>query len=145
MTALLRFLPHIGIALALLGAIWWLDNQGYQRAMDDRDRRDAEMLNQIRSDQRQSEQRMAMTLHGLAETFVAHDDALERTNRTLQPIIIKEAARDPRLTDPAAGLTPGMLEAINSARATGACARSPAGGIVCALPPAAAAGKPVDR
>jgi len=143
--ALLRFAPHIGLALALGFAVWWVDHQGYGRAMADRDRRDAGMLLQIRAELRQSEQRLAITIDGIASDYQRQRDALSRAGATLQPIILKEAARDPRLSDPAAGLTPGLLDAINRARATGACATAASGRIECAMPAAAAGSGSVHR
>jgi hypothetical protein len=136
---LLRFMPHIGIAIAILGVVWWLDHAGYQRAMADRDARDAKILDQVRSDLRQSEQRLAIAIDGIAGTYDAQRAALARAGATLQPIILKEAANDPRLSDPAAGLTPGLLDAINRARSTSTCSAAAAGRIDCAVPDAAAA------
>ncbi len=143
--ALLRFLPHAGIAVAIVGAVWWLDHKGYQRAMADRDRRDAAMLDQLRSDLRQSEQRLALSIDGIAGTFDAQREALSRAGAALQPVILKEAAHDPRLADPALGLTPGLLDAVNRARAAGACAAAASGRIACALPAAAAGAGNDDR
>lgn len=138
-TWLLRFLPHIGIALAIIGAMWWLDHRGYQRAMADRDARDAKILDRMRSELRQSEQRLAISIDGIAGTYDAQRKALARAGATLQPIILKEAVNDPRLSDPAAGLTVGLLDAINRARAAGPCAAAAAGRIECAVPAVAAA------
>jgi hypothetical protein len=132
--ALLRLLPHIGIALALAGAIWWIDHRGYGRAMADRDARDARLLGRLHAELRDSEQQLAAAMAGIEGDYEARREALSRAGATLQPIIIKEAARDPRLSDPALGLSPGLLDTVNRAREAGACAAAPAGRIDCTMP-----------
>lgn len=135
---LLRLLPGAIGLLILIGTIRWIDHKGYQRAMADRDAADAKMLDQIRADLRQSERRLTTAIDGIAGDYQSQHDALARTSARLQPIILKEVARDPHLSDPAAGLTPGLLTALNQARAAGACATAASGRIACALPAAQA-------
>ncbi len=143
--ALLRFLPHLGIALAIVGAVWWIDHQGYGRAMADRDARDARMLDMLRIALRDSEQRLARSIGQIEGDYQLRHDAILRAGTALQPIIVKETAHDPRLSDPALGLTPGLLDAVNRARATGPCAATVAGRIDCALPAASTGPGPDDR
>lgn len=139
---LLRLLPHVGIGLAIIGAIvgavWWIDDAGYDRAMRQRDAANAAMLEEVRTELRRSEQRLALAIDGIAGDYQGQRERLARAGATLQPIILKEAARDPRLSDPALGLPPGMLDALNRARAAGACAAAASGRIGCALPAPAA-------
>lgn len=143
--ALLRMLPHVGAVLALAAAILWVDHRGYRRAMDERDARDAKLLGQIRSELRGSEQRLATSIAGIEGDYEAIRRSLSRTGATLPPIILKEAARDPRLSDPALGLSPGLLDAINRARAAGTCAAAAPGRIDCTVPAAGAAEESGDR
>jgi len=142
---LLRFLPQVGVALAVVGAIWWIDHDAYRRAMADREARDARMLEEMRSALRQSELRLSGSIDGITGIYARQREALARADAMLHPIIIKEAIDAPRLSNPAAGLTPGLLDALNRARAAGACAAADAGHIECALPAAAAGAGPVDR
>ncbi len=142
---LLRVLPQTGMALALLGGVLWLRHDSYQAAMRDRDARDAKLLDAMRGDLRRSEQRLAIAIDGIGGDYQRQREALTRAGAALQPIILKEAARDPRLANPALGLTPGLLDAVNRARAAGACAPAAAGRIACAMPAAAAGDEPGDR
>ena len=144
-TALLRLLPHAGLALALIGAIWWIDHRAYARAMGDRDAHDARMLSEIHTALRISEQRLGTSIANIAGDYEARRVALSRAAATLQPTLIKEAAHDTRLFDPASGLSPGLLDAINRARATGSCTAATAGRIDCALPATAAGAPSGDR
>lgn len=142
---LLRLLPHIGIALALAAALWWIDHRGYSRAMADRDARDARLLGQLHAALRDSEQRLAASMAGIEGDYEAARLSVSRTGAALQPIIIEEAAHDPRLSDPALGLSPGLLDAVNRARGAGACAAAPAGRIDCTMHAASAVAGPGDR
>lgn len=141
----LRFLPHGLVVLAIVGAVWWINDAGYDRAMAERDARDAKMLDQMRAELRESEQRLAQSINDLAGDYERQRDGLARAGAAIQPIIIGETNRAPRLADPALGLTPGLLDAVNRARATGPCATTPSGRIECALPTAAASSGSVDR
>jgi hypothetical protein len=132
--ALLRLLPHIGLAFVLVAAIWWIDHRGYGRAIADRDARDARLLGRLHAELRDSEHRLAASMAGIEGDYEAARQSLSRAGAALQPIIVKEAARDPRLSDPALGLTPGLLAAVNRARKTGTCAATAAGRIDCAMP-----------
>ncbi|MBO9581053.1 MAG: hypothetical protein J7498_09200 [Sphingobium sp.] len=133
-TALRRMLPYFGAVLALAATILWIDRFGYRRAMAERDARDAKLLGQIRIELRGSEQRLAISIASIEGDYEAVRRSLLRTGAALPPIILKEAAHDPRLSDPALGLSPGLLDAVNRARAAGACAAAAAGRIDCALP-----------
>ncbi|MBO9574678.1 MAG: hypothetical protein J7494_02975 [Sphingobium sp.] len=142
---LLRLLPQIGLALAVIGAVWWIDQKGYRRAMTDRDARDARMLDEMRSALRQSEQRLSGSIAEIASTYERQRDVIVRAGAALQPIIMKESTDAPHLSDPAAGLTPGLLDTLNRARRAGACAAASSGGVECALPAAAAGARTSNR
>ncbi|GEM_PF-1519391 len=142
---LARLLPHAGLVLALAAALWWSDRQGHERAMAQRDARDAIMLDRMRAALRQSEQRLAVSIEDAAATYRGQRAAIARAETVLHALIREETARDPRLSDPAAGLTPGLLDAVNRARAAGACAPAAAGRIDCALPASAASAESHGR
>jgi len=143
--ALLRMLPYVGAALALAAAILWIDHRGYRRAIADRDARDTKLLGQLRFELRGSEQRLAESIIGIEGHYDAVRQSLSRTGATLTPIILKEVAHDPRLSDPALDLSPGLLDAINRARTAGACTAAAAGRIDCALPATGTAAQPGNR
>jgi hypothetical protein len=136
--ALARMLPHLGIALLIVGALWSIDHAGYRRAMAEREARDARLRDALRSELRRSEQRLALAIDRISADYQGRHDALAALAGSLRPIIIGEKIHAPRLADPALGLTPGLLAAVNRARAAGACAPTAAGAIACALPAAPA-------
>lgn len=144
-TALLRLLPHASLALALASALWWIDHRAYARAMADHNARDARILAEIHTALRLSEQRLGASIAGIGSDYEAQRMSLSQAAANLQPIILKEAAHDPRLSDPASGLPAGLLDAINRARAAGACAATASGRVDCALPSPAAGAQSGDR
>jgi len=142
---LARLLPSAALTLALVGALWWLDQRGYARAIAERDARDAALLGQLRETLRQNERRLAASIAETAATYEQQRATIARTQATLDTLIREEIARDPRLSDPAAGLTPGLFDAVNHARAAGACAAAAPGRLDCALPPTGPATQSHDR
>jgi len=133
---LLKLLPGALAVLAVVAAVWRIDDGGYKRAMADRDAADAKLQLKIDADLRASESRLAVSIAGIAGSYQGQHDALAAAGARLQPIILQESKNAPRLSDPAAGLTPGLLAAVNGARALGPCATTAAGGVECALPAA---------
>lgn len=131
---LIRFLPHGLAALAVIGAVWWIDQNAAERTRMQIDARAKASENRMRSDLRKSEQRLAVTIGTLGSTYEQGRAAREAGFAALQTDILKEIAREKRLSDPAAGLTRGMLETVNRARASSACAATAAGRIECAVP-----------
>lgn len=138
---LLRFLPHLLVIVAIIGAVWWINDAGYDRAMSDRDAADAKMLSQIRTEQRRSEQRLAIAINAIDAAVASQIAGIDATHTETRRVIEREIIREPRLSDPAAGLTDGLFDAINRERAAIACAPTPAGGVSCTLPPA----QPIDE
>lgn len=107
---LLRFLPHALAVVAILGAMWWLDDRGYQRAKADQAALELRLAEKI-----------ADSVMAIDQASAARLAALDTAQRTIvQPIITKEIASDPRFSDPSAGVTGGMRDAINRARAASA-------------------------
>jgi hypothetical protein len=142
---LARSLPYAAGVLVILSALWWLDHRAYQRALSDRDAQDAALLIHLQTELRQSEVRLLGRIDQLAGVYQLQREAIGRVGATFQPIIEKETAHAPHLADPAAGLTDGLLAAINRARATGACTAAATGRIACALPAPPPAGGSDDR
>lgn len=138
MTAiLLRFLPHAIVVAAILGAILWIDHSGYQRARKDVQQERLVTALMLTRAAREMEANLGqrMTEHDAAAARV--ERVIEQTRTVYQPIITKEIASVPRLSDPDLGITDRMFEAINRARTAGACSAAADGAIVCAVPAAA--------
>jgi hypothetical protein len=86
---------------------------------------------------RESETRLADRMAAINADYDRQRSALAGQRAALQTRIAKEIEHETRLADPALGLTPGLLDTINHARAAGACAATAAGRLVCTLPAAA--------
>lgn len=116
-TWLLKLLPYAAVVLLVLAGVAWIDHRGYERAT-----RDAEMRQQ--ADAILLGRQLAKLQGSLVESVgqVGRDvtiklDGIETVNRTIiQPTIMKEIASDPRYSDPDAGISAGMLDALNAAR-----------------------------
>jgi hypothetical protein len=125
---LLRFLPHIGIAIALGIAIWRIDAAGYNRARKDAERRELTQAILIAKAERRLSQQISEGLATLDGNAAARLSEINVTERTIvQPTIVKEIQREARLSNPAAGLTPGLLNAVNQARNASADRPAPSG------------------
>ena len=105
MALLIRFLPHIAIALAVIGAVWFLDRQGYQRATRDRAASDAALVAKITAKMGEIDARNAERL--------ANIDTTERT--IVQPIITRELTREARYSDARCAVTSGVRSALDAA------------------------------
>lgn len=135
----------LALAATLAGVIAWVDHRTARRTEAQLRATQLMIENRMRADLRRSEARLAGTIAALAADYEQSRTVIERTRTIVQPIVTREIVREPRLSDPAAGLTPGLFDAINRARATGACAAAAAGGIRCPLPQPAPAREPDDR
>lgn len=123
-----KVLPYIGVVLLLGGAVWYLDNRGYERAEKEALARDNERKLQnatfaiLLGQQTREQEGTMQEIVNASDTRLG--DVLNNLtvqHNTTNQTIIKEIASDPRFTDPAAGISDGMLRAINTAR--GASAR----------------------
>lgn len=107
MTAwLIRFLPHALVIAAVLGFIAYVDHRGYERAQADNKAAEERIVRKVGEAVDDIDRKTADRLADI-----------RATERVLQPIISKEIASDPRYSDPACALTPGMFDAISRARA----------------------------
>lgn len=121
MFAVRLFLRRYGLQLAILaalaGAAWYIDKRGHDRAEA-----------RFRNEQLEAERREAELLRKI-ETTIAHRigvleartaerlTAIGRIERTVvQPVLTREIRNDPHYTDPAHGVSAGVLDALNEAR-----------------------------
>ncbi|MEW4468990.1 hypothetical protein AB1K62_14280 [Parasphingorhabdus sp. JC815] len=137
---LLRFLPYISAVGLVLGAIWYMDHKGYQRAQ--KDAKFERMVTAIMIERYVSglETDLRETISDLDRSLAAEIDDIEMVQRTIiQPTIEKEIRNDPRFSDNSLGITDIMRGAINRARSESACPSRINGGDCVALPAPAAA------
>jgi hypothetical protein len=132
----LRFLPHLAVALAVTGALWWIDHQGYERARQDAEARNLKLHTELQAGLRGFEQALSGKLAAIDERTARTRAGIGQTRTILQPTLMKELTRETRYADPDAGISDGLRAAIDRARAAVACAPAPDGGIVCTLPAA---------
>lgn len=110
-------LPHIAIAAAILFAIWRIDQNGYNRAKDQAEKAELERKNMELRLNAKIETAIGEGLDQIettARTAISEIDVTERT--VVMPTITKEIRSDPRYTDPAAGISDGLLDSLNRAR-----------------------------
>jgi hypothetical protein len=114
---LIRYMPHALIVLAVLAGVWWIHSSGYDAAMRDRDVRDAQMAKHIDEKVQGAVENMTAQISNIEMQTVTKLERTHEVQRTIvQPQIQKEIVRETRFTDPAAGLSDGLCEAINRAR-----------------------------
>jgi hypothetical protein len=114
---LLRFLPHIGIALALGFAIWWIYDSGADAAEAKAERRELTQAILIARMEKRLSSQITEGLANIDSNAAARLSSIDVTEKTVvMPTIQREIVREKRLSDPSAGLTPSLLDAINKAR-----------------------------
>lgn len=121
---LVRLFPYLAGAAALALAVWYIDHRGYKRAEADalarqleQDNLRAELALELAELVRQSEVRMQDLLTDSDRQLVQRIAELDSVNKTIiQPTLVKEIQNDPRLSDPASGITDSMRQSINHAR-----------------------------
>lgn len=137
---LLPLLPYLALAGAVLGAIWWIDDNAADRT---RHQIEAQRLKgevQMRSDLRRTEQRLSEGIHRIGAQVDAQIAALDARHQTIiKPTLVRELTREKRLSDPAAGITDGVREQLNRSLPPVTCTATAGGGIRCALPDAGTA------
>jgi hypothetical protein len=107
---LARFIPHIAAALAIVGAVWWINDAGYERAQADQAALEKRLTARIDATVADIDRVTADRLGGI--------DAADRT--IIQPLLTREIAGAPRYSDPDCALTPGVFDALNRAIALSA-------------------------
>jgi hypothetical protein len=116
--------PYIGAILLLIGAVWYIDHRGFERAEAQATARENERKQLLAEFNRVMAEK-TKNLEGSMQTAITQSDAmvvkaltgLDITNKTIiQPTLMKEIQSETRFTDPAAGLTVGMQESLNRAR-----------------------------
>jgi len=138
---LIRILPHIAVAFAVIGAVWWIDHKGYQRAKADMAVAQAKARSDLQTDIRASEGRIASKIGDIDTTLATKIDGIETTNTTIiRPTIEREIASDPRYVSASCAVSDSILRGLNAIRTGSACSRTADGGIECALSAAASGG-----
>lgn len=108
---------HIAIAAGLAFAVWKIDQNGYERAERHAAEREARIVEEVR----QMEKRIAEQISEIDSDLAAQTSTIDATERTIiVPTLTKEIARDPRFSDPAAGITDSVRNELNRARALSA-------------------------
>lgn len=119
---LLRNWQHLLIGALILFAIWKIDQNGYNRAKSQAEaaeRARQEMESRIARQMEKALSERFRAIEGHVSKEVARIDAAEGSTRT---IIQKEIRNDPRLSDPARGMSDELRAALDRA----ACASHPA-------------------
>ena len=135
MMAFIRpFLPHLMVAAAIIGFVLWIDARGYDRARRDNEALAAKVAADTAKRLRSSELRLAGIVAKGDTTLAGQIAAIDIDARTIiQPAITKELSSDPRYSDPDAGISVGLLDTLNRARARSTCAGRADGGITCTV------------
>lgn len=123
-----RFLPHLIVVALIVGAIWWIDHRGAERA--EKAAEFERMVTALLIERRAAkiEQNLAAKLAARDNALVDRLGAIDHENRTvIQPIIREELRNAPHLSDPDAGYGERLRDAINAAIRQSAHP-SPAGG-----------------
>lgn len=130
---LLRFLPHIGIVLAILVGVWWIYDNGYDAAEAAADARASRLAIVVLTELRDVEARAADRENKRSTQDRAALAAIAANTAAGDARIIKEMTHEVRFTDPALGYPPGVRDEINRAIARLACTATDRGGIQCAV------------
>lgn len=136
--ALLRFVPHIALAFALLAGVWWLDHRGYQRAKQEAGQR--QIVDAIAAERktRRIERALGDAVAAIDANTGAKIENIRVLRQTVVQTIEKDLAHDPRARDTACALPDSVRGAINAARSASGPPGA-AGSVTVALPAAAAA------
>lgn len=116
MIALVRpFLPHLVIAAGLLFGIWYIQDQGYRRAQREYERRELTQAILVLRAEKRLEAKLQQAIGAIGIDVDTRLTELGAARASVQTILQREIIREPRFSDPAAGITPGMLDALNRA------------------------------
>lgn len=132
--------PYVGGVLLLLGAVWYIDHRGYERAEAEATARENERklqlaeFNRILAEKVDGlEDSMQTSINDSASRLMTQVDQIGVVNRTIiQPTLVKEIQSEPRFTDPSLGITDGMLRELNRARGFSQQRPCPAGSVASA-------------
>lgn len=116
----------IGAILAILGAVWFLDHRGYQRAREEQralDAREAIRLSEMR---RAIEQGLTVDMQGIEDRLASRLRSIAETRSATQTIIEREVSRAPNLSSPQCTMPVSVRDALNSAARPGD-SRTPGG------------------
>ena len=112
----MRWGPHLIVLAAVVGFVLWLDHSAYQRAVKDRDLRDAKLERKIDEAVGGIEDDLADKLAARVVDQIETEQRIETVDRTvIQPIIERELRNAPGLSDPRNGYGVELRDAINTA------------------------------
>ena len=122
---LIKVAPYVGAVVLVGGAVWYIDHRGFSRAEAEADARATELelhRTQLKLDLRgmvdDSETRMSSRIEEGDARLAAQLGNIDQVNLTIiQPTLVKEIQNEVRLSDPSAGITDGVREALNTSRA----------------------------
>lgn len=147
----MRLLPHGLVVLAVIAGLWFVHHKGEQAANDRHNLAEAQAVaRQIKADKEAQDrvvalertmQTMVLSLDRQLGTRLRDLRQLETT--VIQPTLTREIQRETRFTDPAAGISLGMLRSLNSARSASnpSCVTDANGTTTCSLPAAGSASR----
>ena len=138
LSLILRYLPQIGIALAIVGAVWYIDHKGYQRAKEDAERR--QLVSAIVEEKRtrRIERGMLDRSNDLDISLGRKLDTLNTQGAATMAALQKGIHDDPRYSSPACALGDGVWRSLNEARARTVPGPAPAASSVTVELPAPA-------
>jgi hypothetical protein len=109
------FLPHIAIAIGLLGAVWWIHHNG---VMSERRENAAREAREVIRAEKQTRQFIDALNDGNQRSDAAQAEKLDAIARhwpSITQTIIKETSNDPRYRDPACTVSDGVWAALTDA------------------------------
>lgn len=120
----LKLLPYGAAALALVGAVWYIDHGGYNRAEKEATQREQAQkyerqvfANLMAINAKGVEGSMQKSIDDSDLRVINSLDRLQLINRTvIQPTLTKEIQRETRFTNSAAGISDIMWQELNRAR-----------------------------
>jgi hypothetical protein len=114
-----RFWPHLAALAALLGAVWFLDHRGYQRAEREHELAEARAAAHQSELRRIIERGMAEDMQRIENSLAARLRGISQSNAATQTIIEREVSRAPNLRSPACTMPSSVRDALNAAARAG--------------------------
>lgn len=131
------FVPFVALAALLMGAVWFLDHRGYERAERDAERRWQEQIAIAAADARRRERETASAINKIDKNTSERLKNLQVKRQTIVQNITQELANDPRYYNREFALSDRVQHYINSARAESSVAAASGKSVVeLPIPPA---------
>lgn len=131
------FVPFVALAALLMGAVWFLDHRGYERAERDAERRWQEQIAIAAADTRRREREITSAVNTIDKNTGERLKNLQVKRQTIVQNITQELANDPRFYSREFSLSERVQHYINSARAESGTSTAPGKSVVeLPIPPA---------